>query len=91
MAYEIYRFKEPKGGGSLSFGAPEQKYCTALTTDGESWHIVAIDTSVDVSGEDGVDNLEVLPEELVAEVRAATIINWGTLDDMDASLDEIGL
>jgi hypothetical protein len=92
MAYEIYRFKEPAGGGSLSFGAPEQKYCASLTTDGEPWHIVAIDTdAVDVSAEDGVDNLEPLPVELMGAVRAATIINWGTLDDIDASLDEVGL
>ena len=93
MAYEIYRFKEPVGGGSLSFGAPEQKYCTALTTDGEPWHIVSIDTdAVDVSAEDGVDNLEPLPVELMDAARAATIANWGANEDgLDDKLTAAGL
>jgi hypothetical protein len=91
MAYEIYKFKEPSGGGSLSFGSPEQIYLTSMIIDDLSWHIVAIDDSVDVSEEDGVDDLELVSEDLVADIREATIINWGERDDIDADLAVVGL
>ena len=89
MAKVVHKFKEPTGNSGLSFGHPDQIYLCGI---GE-WHHVGIEDSVDISGEDGVVDLQVVDDADELElVKAATIVNWGVNEDsLDDKLTAAGL
>ena len=89
MTQVIHKFQDPTNNSGLSFGAPLQAYCCFA----DGWHYVGIDDDIDLSGEDGVVDLqEVDNAEELASVREATIANWGAnLDSLDDKLEAAGL
>lgn len=89
MAKVIHKFQDPTNNSGLSFGAPLQTYCCFA----DGWHYVGIDDDIDLSGEDGVVDLQAVDDaEELASVREATIANWGeNLDSLDDKLEAAGL
>ncbi len=89
MTQVIHKFQDHTNNSGLSFGAPLQTYCCRVA----EWHYVGIDDDIDLSGEDGVVDLqEVDNAEELASVREATIANWGaSLDSLDDKLEAAGL